>query len=880
MAEELIYSIVFNGTDKSIDAIKSIDQEVARLTGEVNKLNAVKKENGALNDAETKALIDLKAQIKALNSDRAQQERQLININKSLNAETASYNELTTAVNAAKARLKELPIDQTSEQFRELQQFVAVGTARLKEFDKGIGDFQRNVGNYPTTFNLATASIKSITEEIARLKSVAEDLDINSEEFKDTTETVQELETAILRATGKIDEFGDKEPKNAQKKAYDDLADSAAGVVAGIQLVTLALGDEETAEKATEAATKATAIATNFQLLLKAKEAVVDTAAIAIKKIKIFLFGEELAATTSLTTQTVLLSLAQKANAAATSIATAAANAFGVSVATATAGISVLVGLLAAAVASLISFGAQGAESQNQIKNATKETNDELQNQKDIIDGYDFTKKEIEIGLKKPGLEKDLAELDLERQKALKKFEDDSNAALRAVDDEREALKKLFKETGEYSAEKLEENAALRRKLANEYYPKAEELEQGFQIKADAIRQEYADKEKKRLEDIAKKNEEEQKKREEALKKEKQEQDKLNAEFLKGAEAKQKEFDDERERVAKLAAEQQGFANQQIDEERRISELSKKLKIDEFDLTVEFYESGYKTFKEFEDKKLNDIEKANETRKKYDDEYTESVKKNEEDIAKAKEIAVQQISGILSEINNIQKQSANDQIAAIDAQAEREIENVNQSNLNEEEKAAKIKAIQQRAAKEKYDIEVKAFNANKAIQALQATIAGALAIVQALAQLGPISGAVAAVGIGITTALQVGAILAQKPPAPPAFAKGGYVSGAGSGTSDSIPAMLSNGESVINAKSTSAFAPLLSAINEWGGGRRFANGGIVAPSSFNQLAESNARGRSFDVINNRIDRIKVYQVESEMSLSQVRVGNIEAEATW
>ena len=85
MAEELIYSIVFNGTDKSIDAIKSIDQEVARLTGEVNKLNAVKKENGALNDAETKALIDLKAQIKALNSDRAQQERQLININKSLN---------------------------------------------------------------------------------------------------------------------------------------------------------------------------------------------------------------------------------------------------------------------------------------------------------------------------------------------------------------------------------------------------------------------------------------------------------------------------------------------------------------------------------------------------------------------------------------------------------------------------------------------------------------------------------------------------------------------------------------------------------------------------------------------------------------------------
>jgi hypothetical protein len=246
--------------------------------------------------------------------------------------------------------------------------------------------------------------------------------------------------------------------------------------------------------------------------------------------------------------------------------------------------------------------------------------------------------------------------------------------------------------------------------------------------------------------------------------------------------------------------------------------------------------------------------------------------------------ASEQFLNVLNEISNIQKQNAEEQKNAIDQQAQREIDNVNQSNLNEEEKAAKIKAIQQRAAKEKYDIEVKSFNANKAIQALQATITGALAIAGALlpppSGLGPIAGAIAAVGIGITTALQVGAILAQKAPAPPAFAKGGYVSGAGSGTSDSIPAMLSNGESVINARSTSAFAPLLSAINQWGGGRKFAVGGIVAPSSFNQLAESNARGRSFDVINNRIDRIKVYQVESEMSLSQVRVGNIEAEATW
>lgn len=50
------------------------------------------------------------------------------------------------------------------------------------------------------------------------------------------------------------------------------------------------------------------------------------------------------------------------------------------------------------------------------------------------------------------------------------------------------------------------------------------------------------------------------------------------------------------------------------------------------------------------------------------------------------------------------------------------------------------------------------------------------------------------------------------------FAKGGLVTGKGTGTSDSIPARLSNGESVMTAKATSMFSPLLSTFNQLGGG--------------------------------------------------------------
>lgn len=72
------------------------------------------------------------------------------------------------------------------------------------------------------------------------------------------------------------------------------------------------------------------------------------------------------------------------------------------------------------------------------------------------------------------------------------------------------------------------------------------------------------------------------------------------------------------------------------------------------------------------------------------------------------------------------------------------------------------------------------------------------------------------------------------------FASGGFVSGAGTATSDSIPAMLSNGESVNAALPTSMFAPIYSALNQLGGGAP-----IVATQSSNQIAGEDMLARAF-----------------------------------
>lgn len=112
-------------------------------------------------------------------------------------------------------------------------------------------------------------------------------------------------------------------------------------------------------------------------------------------------------------------------------------------------------------------------------------------------------------------------------------------------------------------------------------------------------------------------------------------------------------------------------------------------------------------------------------------------------------------------------------------------------------------------------------------------------------------------------------------PKPRGLAQGGLVTGPGTGRSDMIPAMLSNGESVINAQSTSAFRPLLSAINEIGGGRRFAEGGLAISS----IGSDNTLSSLQTIMNTQQVPIKTYVVASDMTNQQMLDRNIKDRST-
>lgn len=104
------------------------------------------------------------------------------------------------------------------------------------------------------------------------------------------------------------------------------------------------------------------------------------------------------------------------------------------------------------------------------------------------------------------------------------------------------------------------------------------------------------------------------------------------------------------------------------------------------------------------------------------------------------------------------------------------------------------------------------------------------------------------------------------------FASGGLVVGPGSGTSDSISARLSNGESVLTAAATRMFAPALSAFNQIGGGVPIASQGNASPQIGEEfLARAVAKGMM-------LAPRPVVSVE-EITAAQNRVQTIERLAT-
>lgn len=132
--------------------------------------------------------------------------------------------------------------------------------------------------------------------------------------------------------------------------------------------------------------------------------------------------------------------------------------------------------------------------------------------------------------------------------------------------------------------------------------------------------------------------------------------------------------------------------------------------------------------------------------------------------------------------------------------------------INQEQFDQRKNALQQKQAKTEAALKRKQFEADKRAKLTQVAIDTAVAVIKTIANLGYPAGLAASLLVVAQGAVQ--AALIQSQPTPKF--KDGVIGlkGKGTGTSDSIPAMLSKGESVMTARETHVHRPILEAIRD------------------------------------------------------------------
>lgn len=284
-------------------------------------------------------------------------------------------------------------------------------------------------------------------------------------------------------------------------------------------------------------------------------------------------------------------------------------------------------------------------------------------------------------------------------------------------------------------------------------------------------------------------------------------------------------------------------------------------------------------------------------------EYAESVEASIRDQIEAYADVYNQLFDMFSmmQTNKLDMQMQRDQqyhdnkTKALAAELERELELVGdnqeaQNNLRELY-AARQETADEQLEKKQQDIARKRFRTEKANSIVQALINGALAMTKISAQTGvatfvfsPMIAALVAAQIAVIASQQfVGALGGLIPK----FAKGGMVHGpshAQGGVKFNAGGRvveLEGGEAVINKRSTSMFHNQLSAMNQAGGGKSFASGGIM-PGTSNMISGvgggMNMEAFAHNIVKG-INSKKITVTEADISSTQNNVAVVEATAS-
>lgn len=221
---------------KAIIELRQYQNEVSRLKAVVAALNKEELQNGQLSSKKRGQLLSASTSIEEYKQQISRLRRELANQIKLEQAATGSMDEMSQALSRMRTIYRSLNKEERESTLgQNLLKNIQTLDTKIKELDASIGNHQRNVGNYASSWNGLSFSIQQVARELPSLAvspqtfflAISNNLPILADQLALTKQRVQELKNAGQSFTP------------VWKQVLSSIISWQTALVAGITVLTL-----------------------------------------------------------------------------------------------------------------------------------------------------------------------------------------------------------------------------------------------------------------------------------------------------------------------------------------------------------------------------------------------------------------------------------------------------------------------------------------------------------------------------------------------------------------------------------------------------------------------------------------------------------------
>jgi len=169
MENVAVTTLEIKGTEKVATSMKELKQQIVDYRNELVALGQIENKNEQQMEEQTRVIEKLRKATKLLSDVTNAHKNAEGQLNKAIDLNTGSYNELQAEMSKLKKLYKDMSaMERDSEFGQETLKTISELDVKLKELDAGMGQYQRNVGNYGQTFEESMAQARQSSGYLAQ----------------------------------------------------------------------------------------------------------------------------------------------------------------------------------------------------------------------------------------------------------------------------------------------------------------------------------------------------------------------------------------------------------------------------------------------------------------------------------------------------------------------------------------------------------------------------------------------------------------------------------------------------------------------------------------------------------------------------------------